>query len=154
MKRTPLARRTPLTARTPLRRARMAAEPRTLSVPSQIRPQRSTGPTAAVQRSVRARDGGVCVVCGQTGTPWDPLVIHHRRNRGQGGSTDPALNQPANLLLVHSSVNSAWEADAGRAAVARRAGWKVSRYVDAPETPVRYPDGWWLLDDDGGRRRP
>lgn len=132
----------------------MAAEPRTSPVPYPRRPQRSTGPTAAAQRAVRARDGGVCVVCGLPGSPTDPLVIHHRVNRGMGGSKAPEVNEPASLLIVHASINGAFEADPRLIVRAYVEGWKVKRPADPATVPVRYPDGWWLLDNDGGRRRP
>lgn len=45
---------------------------------------------------MRVRAKGLCENCGQQrGTE-----IHHRRTRGMGGSSDPATNSPANLMLL------------------------------------------------------
>lgn len=70
-----------------------------------------------------------------------------------GGSTAGWVNLASNLLLVHASINVAFEADAGVASYAVSAGWKVRGRTDPGLVPVRYRDGWWLLDEVGGRVR-
>ena len=110
---------------------------------------RDTGPDAATRALLEARDGGVCVVCGQPGSDWDPLTTHHRKNRGAGGSKNPGINRPTNLLRVHASINQAFE-DSNPNYYAN--GWKLRDVRDAPTTPVLYPDGrWFLLDEQGNR---
>lgn len=90
-----MRRRSRLVAKTPLARKaplRSSKEKRTA--------RRDTGPDRTTRELVLERDDFACVVCGKPwrGFPWDS--IHHRRNRGQGGSSDPAKNRPSNLLTV------------------------------------------------------
>lgn len=65
-----------------------------------------TAVSKAVRRQVIERDQGRCVVTGafvvdpDTLRPYGQFSIHHRRPRGMGGSKDPAVNSPANLLLL------------------------------------------------------
>ena len=133
MKRAPLQHRSPLQA-----------------VPAVLQRPRRTGPARTVVNILRARDGGVCVVCGCSGSDVDPLVVHHRLNRGAGGSKNPAVHAPPRLLLVHASVNG-WFED--NPAAAEWAGWKVRHgVVDPADVPVLYADGRrYLLDGNGGR---
>lgn len=161
MKRSPMpARRSPLEpgiatlARSPMARgtglARKPPTARTAPVdaPRVPRPRvRYTGPTQAVKDAVAARDGGVCVACGQPGTTWDPLTVHHRKNRGHGGGRAAWRNQPPNLLTLHASLNGALEASTDP--VHYGYGWKVRH--DKPGTEsVLYADGRrYLLADDG-----
>jgi 5-methylcytosine-specific restriction protein A len=55
-----------------------------------------------------ARDAGRCRRCGAIGHQ-----IHHRRPRGMGGTSDPLINNPSNLVLLcqpcHAEVESARE---------------------------------------------
>jgi 5-methylcytosine-specific restriction endonuclease McrA len=167
MKRAPLPpRQKPLKAGAPLQRSQgprrstltrtppRPREARTVApVPSQGR--KRTGPTRQTRDLVRARDRGVCAWCGLPGTRTDPLVQHHRVNRGSGGSSLAWVNLPANLITCHASVNGAFEGDAVIADRARAAGWKVPRngVLRPVDVPVSCWDGTWLLDDNGGRRK-
>lgn len=90
------------------------------------------------------RDGHRCVCCSRTAADA-PLTVHHRRNRGAGGSSDPLMNTAPNGLTVCWACNGEMESDPNFAEVARERGWKVSAYADPAEVPVLYPDGWWLL---------
>lgn len=115
------------------------------------KPPRYTGPPEETVTALILRDRGVCVICGRPGTDWDPLVPHHRKNRGMGGSSNPAINRTSNLLLIHRSENAALE-QATRPDFYDR-GWKLKDVSAALGTPVLYPDGrWYRLDDEGGRR--
>jgi hypothetical protein len=61
--------------------------------------RRDTGPDRNTRVLVLERDEYRCVVCG-IGILEIPFSIHHRRNRGSGGSGDPLRNAPSNLLTV------------------------------------------------------
>lgn len=76
---------------------------------------RNTGPSMAVRNLVLMRDYGRCVVC------WSQRAeqIQHRRPRGMGGSRDPRVNMPANLLSIccdchrHAELNRSDSYDRG-----------------------------------------
>lgn len=99
----------------------------------------------AARLAVEHRDGGMCALCGTT---WN-LTIHHRQNRGMGGSSRPEVHSPANLLLCCAPCNNLLEADAELAREARVNGWKVSHPTDPASVPVWTRLGWVLLDDLG-----
>ena len=123
------------------------------TIPAPRKAPRRTGPSAATLMLILQRDGDRCVLCGIPGTDYDPLVPHHRLNRGMGGSTDPAANSPANIIRIHASENGALEDARGvQRDHAVHAGWKLKRGMHPVSVPVLYPDGrWWLLDNEGGR---
>lgn len=107
-----------------------------------------------VKTAIAARDGHVCVICGCPGTTLDPLVPHHRRGRGAGGSKDPATNLPSNLLALCARDNHWLEDSTDPAHYAN--GWKVRRNgVRAPsDVPVLYPDGHLYLLTHDARKVP
>lgn len=86
-----------------------------------------TGPTPATRRLVFARSEGMCEICCHQGEQ-----IHHRKPRGLGGSSDPAINLPSNLALLchrcHGTVES-------RRELAYRHGWLVHREHNPAEAP-------------------
>lgn len=133
-----------------LRRTPMAPRKAPLArVPMPRKRPRKTGPAKTVADVVRARDGGCVVAIACDGRPG-LTVINHRVNRGMGGSSDPAVNQPASLIETCNADNL-WLEDNPLKAEAN--GWKVKRPTEPATVPVTYPDGTrWLLDDDGGRR--
>lgn len=123
--------------------------------PFRTRP-RNTGPDPETQALVMERDGWRCVMCGSDVA----LTVHHRRNRGKGGSSDPAVNSPANLLTMCVWDNTALESDPKVVAEGYRNGWKVKHGVTPPtEEPVVYRvrvgdemlRRRFVLDDEGGR---
>lgn len=107
----------------------------------------------AARTLVRVRDGNTCQMCGKP--VWAGVVssIHHRLNRGRGGS---ALLERASILITacgsgttecHGEVteNPAW---------ARSIGWLLPRNnpdIDPTQEPILLVDGWHLLGDDGTR---
>lgn len=112
-------------------------------------PRRDTGPQFWVKQEVQARWGGRCARCGGPGSN-----IHHRQPRRMGGSRDPRVNGPANLLWLcgtgttrcHGWIESHRDA-------AREAGWLLRDGQDPAAVPVLLWDGRRvLLDDDGGQR--
>ena len=96
----------------------------------------------SVRKKVWERDKGICWHCGTT----EDLVIHHRINRGMGGSK--LLDRGCNLILLCAEYNFRIEADLTAARQARKLGIKVSRHTDVLYAPVRDAIGqWYLLDD-------
>lgn len=91
--------------------------------------RRYTGPTEDVLEAVRIRSRGYCELCGDFATQ-----VHHRRPRGLGGTRDPQINLPSNLLHVCLGCHGYIEA---HRAEALTNGWLVSRYGGDPaEAPV------------------
>lgn len=81
------------------------------------------------------------------------LTIHHRINRGAGGSK--LYDGIAFLLSVCTDCNSLMESDSAFAEAARDKGYKLRRHakpaIDPTEIPVWYQNrnSWYLLDQDG-----
>jgi hypothetical protein len=101
-----------------------------------------------VRRIITERDGGKCWHCGET----EGLQVHHRRNRGMGGSRE--LDRYDNLILVCSRWNLAMEADADAASEAREFGHKLGSCQDFTN-PVfdRTELTWYKLTEDGRREK-
>lgn len=134
MKRTSLLRRTPL--------QRVGSLPR-----QAIRRVRSlTGPSPAVRALVVHRDCGKCVVCAATGEQ-----VHHRQARSLGGSSDPAINSPVNLILVcarhHRDIES-WRTSA------EKCGYLVRRPKNPADVPVIVHGQGWMQLLASGKREP
>jgi 5-methylcytosine-specific restriction protein A len=68
-------------------------------------PLRDTGPSPAVRKLIRDREGMLCGACGVCVTDR-PFSIQHRQARGMGGTADPAANLPSNLVLLCGSATS------------------------------------------------
>lgn len=113
--------------------------------------------TPATVELIRARDRDGCALCGFTiagerGIGWS---VHHRKPRGMGGTSDPAISSPANGVLLHGSGTTQCH---GKVEADRRhyveAGLLIgvnSRHVPS-EVPVDHAvHGCVLLDDDGGK---
>jgi hypothetical protein len=110
---------------------------------------------AAMERSranVYARDNETCVV---TGTIWGTIhpcggsmTLQHRVTRGMGGS---AKWDSEPYLLAMCAIHNALEpASAEFRNFCERNGYSVPRWVaeqfPISRIPVRYPNGWFLLD--------
>jgi len=153
VKRSPLKRGEGPTRRTPLKPTEGIPTAKSLKR-GEPRPriQRDTGPAADVRRLVIARANGCCERCGKTVT--GQYSIHHRKPRGMGGTKDPAINSPANLLLLCGSATSP---DGCHTAVERfrasavTTGFVVAQSADPEAVPVKMRNGWWLLRSDGTR---
>lgn len=102
-----------------------------------------TGPDPVTREQVYRRDLGRCVVCGDAGEQ-----IHHRAARRMGGSSNPAINLPSNLLLVcqgsHGRIESHREDALDR-------GWLISQHNQTPasQIPCEWHHRTVLLHDDG-----
>lgn len=101
-----------------------------------------------VRRIITERDGGKCWHCGET----EGLQVHHRRNRGMGGSKE--LDRYDNLILVCAAYNLAMEADPLAATDARELGHKLGSWQDF-SNPVfdRSELTWYKLTEDGKREK-
>lgn len=107
---------------------------------------RRTAPATACVRLVRERDGHVCVRCG-TGYS---LTTQHRVSRGMGGTRQPWVNLPANLITLCGSGTTGchgWVEANPREAM--RLGLAVSRYADPQTVPVHTWRGLLWLRNDG-----
>ena len=102
-----------------------------------------------------ARDGA-CVV---RGSQWDlidecrgDLTLQHRAPRGMGGNTDD-FNAPENLLAMCLNHNRLERNSVPFRDFCRRSGYAMPRWIieganglDAGMVPVRYADGWHLVE--------
>lgn len=94
---------------------------------------RNTGHDLKTVLDVLARDDHSCVCCGtpvrgDRGVDWS---IGHRKPRGLGGSSDPAINRPSNLItLAGSGTTGCHGAMESNRAWALEHGYLVSRYSD------------------------
>lgn len=148
MKRSPMPDR-----KTPMRRSVLRA----VGEGERVKPKRprSTGPRAVVRLVVVSRAGGSCELCGvpvavvdDDGqvTPVAAYSIHHRQPRGMGGTDDPAVNSPANLLLLCGTGTSGCHGLVeSQRAMAVTNGWLVPRPTDPATVPVELHDGRRLL---------
>jgi 5-methylcytosine-specific restriction endonuclease McrA len=91
--------------------------------------------------------------CLHCGLDDDTLIIQHRSNKGFGGSK--RLDNTANLMILCSSFNNLIESDAKAAGLAKRFGYKISRYDNPLEMPIYdvVTGIWYLLKDDWTREQ-
>lgn len=105
-----------------------------------------SGPTPSVRKTVYRRDEGCCVRCGKY--VYDVhgehgvtvFSIQHRKARGMGGSKDPLINSPENLILLCGSGTTechGW-VESNREE-ARAQGYAISQYEDPALVPVSHP---------------
>jgi len=143
MKRSPMPPRTAPMRRTALK---ATAAPR--------KPQRDTGPTAAVRDLVMKRDGFACVRCGQS-TIGRPHSVQHRKARQSGGTSDPLANSPSNLILLcgTGSTMCHGEVTANLDRHDLAAGYRLESWQDPERESVLYVSEYgsgqnaWLLPD-------
>lgn len=107
---------------------------------------RHTGPKREIRTLVvtRSQTRGTprCERCG--GAP--PEQIHHRRPRRLGGTRDPHVNNPANLVALCAACHDAIERNRMRAYAA---GWLLRDGQDPAATPLFYRRCWSYLDNHG-----
>ncbi|MBG6089959.1 HNH endonuclease [Actinomadura viridis] len=115
---------------------------------------RGPSPSTDIPRRIRTlvmeRDGCVCFCCGAPLT-GQPHSLQHRRARGMGGSTDPLIHSPANLLLLGGSgITGCHGRVEQRASADNLAGYWLRFGQDPATTPVlHWKLGLVLLDHDG-----
>ena len=113
--------------------------------------QRSREQVNDIRPMVQMRDDYRCVVAGTEygkNSPCTPgLTMQHRVGRGAGGSA--RFDGPAYLICMCQHHNTLETSSADFAAVCLANGWKLPRNavdVVAELIPVRYWDGWYVLE--------
>jgi 5-methylcytosine-specific restriction protein A len=97
---------------------------------------------------VQLRSAMCCERCGTVSAyRWS---LHHRIPRGMGGSRDPKLNEPANILhLCGSGTEGCHGLVESNRATAYEFGWLVRRGFEPSQVPFADLAGrWWLLHED------
>lgn len=132
----------PLKRKQPLRTSR---EKRTGS--------QNTGPDRSVREIVDERDDWTCACCGNS-VYGRPFSRQHRVARGMGGTSDPALNLPSNLILLCGSATSPGGCHLAceqREERMHELGFWLNSWENPAVVPVAHASyGWVLLLDDGG----
>lgn len=155
--------RAPLAAMSPRRLAELEESGRLVPnstfarpEPGTAQPQKPTtytGPDLKTKQLVRARSGGRCEFPGCRSRATD---VHHRFERGVGGTSKPWINDVANLLHSCRHHND-WSSNQ-QPLEAELMGWRL-RHFDLPtEVPVQTrhdplpvwldnQGGWWPFDE-------
>lgn len=79
------------------------------------------------------------------------MSLHHRKPRGMGGTKDPGIHSPANIIVLCGSGTTGchgWVEQ--HRAESYDLGLLVHRTDDPSAVPVRLSRGLGLLLDDGG----
>jgi hypothetical protein len=97
---------------------------------------------AKTRKLIEARDDH-CYHCGTT----ESLQIHHRRNKGIGGSK--LLDMPDNLMRVCAAWNYGMESDPKVARAARAWNHKLPIWERENLPVFDVGGGWWVLLPDG-----
>lgn len=93
-----------------------------------------TGPTREVALLVMSRADGMCLRCLRR----PGAQIHHRKPRGMGGTVEPAINRPPNLVWLCSNCHAWVESN-------RLAGYDTGWLVRRADNPAEK----WLIDNFG-----
>ena len=98
-----------------------------------------TGIPYRTLRLVLDRSGDMCERCGSL----SPADVHHRRARGMGGTRDPEIHSPANLVVLCRDCHTFVEHNR---AEATEQGWLVPRRDPRhPRDVPVFADGVWYL---------
>lgn len=115
-------------------------------------PKASAKSKRDTRATVRRRDGHRCQMCGASIVDT-PSSLHHRINRGMGGSAK--LERPSLLVRLCGTGTTGchgWLTEHPHAA--QMSGWllpKLNGDIDPAQEPLLAFDGWLLLDDEGNR---
>lgn len=111
--------------------------------------RRATGPSEEVRSLVLSRARYLCEVCETQAA----MNVHHRKPRRMGGTRDPRINSPANLLALCGSGTTGCHGHIeSHRAESYRLGWLVRWGEDPLEVPFQaIGQTWWLLDGVGGK---
>lgn len=101
---------------------------------------RATGPDLRTRQGVIDRDERRCRRCRA------PMAhLHHRKPRGLGGSRDPLINSPANLVCLCAGCHEWIERHRTES---YDTGWLVHRRESPSDIPLLVGDYEIYLDDD------
>ena len=107
-----------------------------------------------MRQLVLERDGYRCARCGRH-IHNGPYSLQHRKARGMGGTKDPAINSPANLVtLCGDGVRGCHGLIEANREEAREKGFTVRQTQDPSTVPVHCWDGTYYFNQDGGRDHP
>lgn len=108
-----------------------------------------------VRGQLIARSGGLCEVSGQPLDP-DTFDVHHRRNKGMGGTSRPDVHDLDNLLALLPFVhNLSPDSVHGNPAWSRPRGYLLRKDTEHPGmVPVLIHGRRWVLLGKDGRYHP
>ena len=110
-----------------------------------------SGPRKFVRDLVLDRDQGCCVRCGvevydpDTDRLFRMYSLQHRAPRGMGGTKNPVINSPVNLVTLCGSGTTGchgWVET--HREEARVYGWAVSRHQDPAVVPMLHAYRGWV----------
>ncbi len=102
---------------------------------------RYTGPDFGTRLKVVTRDGFRCVRCG-VAVVRIPYSLQHRKSRGAGGTADPDINLPSNLVtLCGTGTTDCHGYVEAHPTEAAQNGWRVERWDDPLTRPVLVDHG-------------
>jgi hypothetical protein len=92
-----------------------------------------------------------CELCGGALDSVNGMSIHHRKPRRMGGTRDPEINEPFNLLVLCGSGTTGCHGKVESNRLKAVFEGVILRANDDPKTtPVKDANGrWWLLDSYG-----
>ncbi len=104
-----------------------------------------------MRQLVLERDGYRCARCGRS-IHAGGYSLQHRKARGMGGTKDPGINSPANLVtLCGDGVRGCHGLIEANRELGRQEGFTVRQTQDPSTIPVSYWDGTYYLNNDGSR---
>jgi hypothetical protein len=114
-----------------------------------------TGFHPSTRQIILDRDGMACARCGiPVDTSSVGYSLQHRDNRGMGGTRDTRINLPSNgLTLCGSGTTGCHGWTEENPTEAERLGYAVQSWADPKTVPVFALGKWYLLDNNGGKRR-
>jgi len=112
-----------------------------------------SGPDRGTRQLVMERDDWTCAFCGNPIREGQDYSLQHRKARGSGGTVDPTINSPANLVLVCGSATTKCHFFLeSRKAEAEEIGFVISKNSAVDPAAVRIVHALYgvvLLLDDG-----